>query len=228
MGSKKNLIFVLGIVLSIFIFIPKVEAKEYVVNDWFDGIDQFYANIDYGVLEPGDKLIYDYNKSGNYSFGDTYIINTLNIPSIYIYDNDNNIVEEYHGDESKLYKYYEYTVKSYEELTGESVPVGKRIIINAYILTGSAGGYGDVRLYYTLVDDEQKQVEYYNTYDAVNNNPTSYYVGQGNILLNDISRDGYEFLGWYTSPIFEEDTRVTMITGEEPQVLKLYAKWKKV
>lgn len=224
MITKKNLIFIAGIVLSIFIFMPEVEAKEYVVNDWFDGID-LYSKIDYGVLEPGDKLIYDYNRSGDYSFGTQMMMDTLYL-DLFVYDTTNNMVEHYQGNESN--PSIEYTIKSYEELTSESVPVGQKAIINAYVETFTIGGFGFVNLYYTLVDDEQKQVEYYNTYDAVNNNPKSYYVGQEDILLSGISRDGYEFLGWYTSPTFEEGTEVTMITGDEPQVLKLYAKWRKV
>ena len=81
---------------------------------------------------------------------------------------------------------------------------------------------------YNLIDDTKKEVVYHNTYDAENNNPLTYYEGETDILLQDISREGYKFLGWYTSPTFEEDTRVTMISSDEPDVLELYAKWEKI
>ena len=85
-----------------------------------------------------------------------------------------------------------------------------------------------VYIYYTLEDDNPKEVIYHNTYDAENSNPITYYEGEADILLNDIERDGYRFLGWYTSPTFEEDTRVTMISADEPDVLELYARWEKI
>ena len=85
-----------------------------------------------------------------------------------------------------------------------------------------------VYIYYTLEDDNPKEVIYHNTYDAENSNPTSYYEGEADILLSDIEREGYKFLGWYTSPTFEEDTRVTMISADGPEVLELYARWEKI
>ena len=51
--------------------------------------------------------------------------------------------------------------------------------------------------------------------------------GETDILLSDTVREGYKFLGWYTSPTFEEDTRVTMITKDEPDELVLYANGKR-
>lgn len=59
-----------------------------------------------------------------------------------------------------------------------------------------------IKMYYKLIDDVKKEVVYHNTYDAENDNPTSYYEEETDILLTDISRDGYKFLGWYTSPTF--------------------------
>ena len=104
---------------------------------------------------------------------------------------------------------------------------GKKASIE-FCYTVSSGDAGEVNIYYTLVDEVQKEVVYHNTFYVENNNPTSYYEEETNILLSDISRDGYRFLGWYTSPTFEEETRVTMISSDEPEVLELYARWEEI
>ncbi len=85
-----------------------------------------------------------------------------------------------------------------------------------------------ISIVYVLVDDVEKQVIYNNTFGVSNDNPTTYYEGETDILLKDINRDGYKFLGWYSSPTFEDETRVTMISKDEPDILNLYAKWKKI
>lgn len=140
-----------------------------------------------------------------------------------VYDDLNNIIENYWRDDVPN----NYIIKSYEDITGKAIPDGQRASIN--MQTGSVSTILDViEIRYTLEDDIQKEVVYHNTYDAENNNPTSYYEGETDILLNDISRDGYKFLGWYTSPNFEEDTRVTMITKDDPDILNLYAKWERI
>ena len=205
-------LFILGICLFIFMIAPNVEAKEYYTDTIYDEIG---ANNSF-TLNVGD-VIHHLKNSVDYSkFGGT----DLGTIRIYIdgeYFNDFLFVT---ADD------FDYEIRSYEEITDTSLPENKKVNIRGNITTDCA--YSILDIYYTLEDDVQKKVVYYNVYDAENNNPTSYYEGETDILLKDISRDGYKFLGWYTSPNFEEDTRVTMITSDEPGVLNLYAKWEKI
>ena len=111
-------------------------------------------------------------------------------------------------------------------MTGKSLPIGKKASIEGYIITDCA--YTVLNIFYTLEDDVSKEVVYHNTFDVENSNPLTYYEGETTILLNDIQREGYRFLGWYTSPTFEEETRVTMISNDAPEVLELYARWEEI
>lgn len=200
----KKLWFILAIGI-IFIMPRVVEAKEYDLTRPYTYFPSGYGSFTLEV-EPGDVL----------KISNAYFVQVCD-PS---------------GHEILSGNYYgsvlEYTILSYEELTGgQSLPENKKMIIsvNASSTSTTADTIG---IYYTLVDDLPKEVIYHNTYDAENNNPTSYYEEETDILLTDISRNGYKFLGWYTSPTFEEDTRVTMISKDESDVLELYAKWEKI
>ncbi len=201
--------FLLLIVIGIVLFMPKgVEAKEYSMYDEFVSVG--HNNSQDFIVKPGDVL-----SNMNFSL----------FSGILIYGPTNFLEESYDRDNNNIPEIY--TIKSYEELTGLTIPNGKRSLITLHVATSCAGN-GWVSINYKLVDDNSKEVVYHNTYDAENNNPTSYYEEETDILLSDISRDGYKFLGWYTSAIFEEDTRVTMISKDEPEVLELYAKWEKL
>ena len=201
--------FWLLIVIGIVMIMPiGVEAKEYSMYDEFVSVGN--NNSHDFIVKPGDVL-------SNMNF---YLFSGM-----LIYDPTNSLKESYDRDNNNIPEIY--TIKSYEELTGLTVPDGKRALITLHVATSCAGN-GWVSINYKLVDDNPKEVVYYNTYDAENNNPTSYYEEETDILLTDISRDGYKFLGWYTSPTFEENTRVTMISKDDPDVLELYAKWEKI
>ena len=193
--------FVFGMI-SVFAFIPQVEAKEIFVND-----------LAYGNLGQVNCV--------NVFVGDSIVYQGNIVASMSIRKNEN-----YFG-VVKYDQWQGYIIKSYEEIFGEELPEGKKASIEFCYTVGS-GDTGEVNIYYTLVDDVQKEVVYHNTFDAENNNPLTYYEGETTILLNDISRDGYRFLGWYTSPTFEEDTRVTMISSDAPEVLELYARWEEI
>ena len=110
---------------------------------------------------------------------------------------------------------------------GEPLPNGKKVKIEANFYYGSAPEI-EMTIKYELLEDVKKEVVYHNTFGAENNNPFTYYEGEATILLNDIQREGYRFLGWYTSPTFEEGTRVTMIESDAPEVLELYARWEEI
>lgn len=64
-------------------------------------------------------------------------------------------------------------------------------------------------------------IYYYNTYDAYNSNPSSYTFDDGRIYLDEIERDGYDFLGWYDS----YGRKVSSIKAESDGNISLYAKW---
>ena len=203
-------LFIFGICLFVFMIAPNVEAREYDI----DSIISTLGGNDYTEISnvvSGDTLTF--NRNDNY----------IKVTYIYASSSFNDYYEIYEKDNMPK----EYKIKSYEELTGKELPDGKKVIAEVSIETKcSSNCWIDVK--YSLVDDLPKEVVYHNTYDAENNNPTSYYVEETDILLSDISRDGYKFLGWYTSPDFEEDTRVTMISSDEPDVLELYARWEKI
>ena len=212
----KNKLILVFVAMFIFMIAPNVEAREYNVTDIASPMEEEEAFMVKSLLV-GDYV--SYNKENE-------IIEVL---SLEIYDGYNGDyiyyppIEEY--DRKEIPE--RYAIKSYEEVTGREVPNGKKALITMKIDI-SCYRLVNVDIVYSLVDDIPKEVVYHNTYDAENNNPTSYYVEETDILLSDISRDGYKFLGWYTSPDFEEDTRVTMISGDEPDVLNLYAKWEKI
>ena len=206
----KNKLILVFVAMFIFMIAPNVEAKEY-------DIDSIISTLG------GD----DYTEISNVVSGDTLTFNRNNnyIKVTYIYASSsfNDYYERYEEDNMPK----EYTIKSYEELTGKELPAGKKVIAEVSIETKCSSDCW-INIKYSLIDDIPKEVIYHNTYDAENNNPTSYYIEETDFLLKDISRDGYKFLGWYTSPTFEEDTRVTMITANDPDVLNLYAKWEKI
>ena len=68
----------------------------------------------------------------------------------------------------------------------------------------------------------------YVTYDKnVNNsaNPVSYTVVDNNITLQNITRTGYTFDGWYDGENFETANKVTTILTQTKANITLYAKW---
>ena len=72
---------------------------------------------------------------------------------------------------------------------------------------------------------EQYYITYHNTKNAENRNPASFTEGSYNGVLElyDLEKNGYEFLGWYTDPEFENP--ITSIDTTEPQDYDLYADW---
>ncbi|WP_407443934.1 InlB B-repeat-containing protein [Fibrobacter sp.] len=55
-------------------------------------------------------------------------------------------------------------------------------------------------------------------------NPTSYDINSENITLQDVERDGYDFLGWYIAET-EKDTLVVSISPLLKRNFKLVARW---
>lgn len=65
----------------------------------------------------------------------------------------------------------------------------------------------------------------YQLNEGVNgDNPDSYIPGTA-VVLNDASKTGYDFEGWYTTAAFEENTKITEIPASQKGKLTLYAKF---
>lgn len=57
-------------------------------------------------------------------------------------------------------------------------------------------------------------------------NPMAYQIGTA-VKLEDPSRSGYTFKGWYTTPDFKTETQITAITETMKEDVTVYAKWEK-
>ena len=195
------------ILLGVVFIIPKgVEAKEY---SFAELVNEYDFNTSF-ELEVGDIIG---------GFSSEY--NIYNLYNIYLYYDDKRIFSYNQNDYAES-----YTIPSLEDIY--DIDITDFQTQKVMILFDTTSGSVNINISYILEDDIEKQVIYHNTYDAENSNPLSYYVSEADILLSDIEREGYKFLGWYTSPTFEEDTRVTMISADEPEVLELYARWEKI
>jgi len=87
------------------------------------------------------------------------------------------------------------------------------------------GTYGDINLY-AKWDPETFSITYYNTKDATNNNMTSYTVEDEDIELQDLSKNGYNFLGWFDAA--QGGTKIETIASGSGGSLELYAQWSTV
>ena len=85
--------------------------------------------------------------------------------------------------------------------------------------TISAGTTGDITLY-AKFEIENYTITYTNTKDVDNNNPTSYNVNSEAITLENLSKDGYTFDGWYNG-----EEKVTEIPKGSTGNLTLEARW---
>ena len=202
----KKISYLIFILIAFIVLIPRVDAKEIDISNL-----EFYKEIE---VEAGDKIIYDGNKrDGKFFLGE-----------IHYYDDVDYSKTEYVDGNT-----YTFSIPSYYQLLNDDVqiPANKKVRITLSI--GSyCGVLIEILLHYSLVDDVKKNVIYNNTLDAVNDNVESYYEGEADILLKDIKRDGYKFLGWYTTSDYKEDSRITVIDKDAPEILELYAKWEKI
>lgn len=106
-------------------------------------------------------------------------------------------------------------------------------VYKSYYLTGGRYYYypwGDFCIK-ALTSDYTAPQSYsitYNVNDGINHsaNPTSYMAGSGAIVLQDPSREGYRFMGWYTD--VDCTAPITEIPAGAAQNYVLYAKWQAV
>ena len=58
-----------------------------------------------------------------------------------------------------------------------------------------------------------------------NSNPKTFTIESDDITLASPIKKGYNFMGWYTSSSFSDDTSITTITKGSTEDINLYAKW---
>ena len=58
-----------------------------------------------------------------------------------------------------------------------------------------------------------------------NSNPKTFTIESEDITLASPTKKGYNFMGWYTSSSFSDDTSITTITKGSTEDINLYAKW---
>ena len=207
----KKIKYLIVTILAFMVIIPGVDAKEINVSNL-----ELDKEIDVKI---GDKIVYNSEENkDNFSLSRVTFMGE---------DGTSNFIyaERMLDDKDK----YQFVVPTAEEIfTNPSLKVteGKRVKIKLSN-TLTCGVAFTITLTYYVVDDNLKRVIYNNTFDAVNNNPTSYLESETDILLKDIKRDGYSFLGWYKTSDYQEDSRTTIIDINAPEVLNLYAKWEK-
>ena len=205
----KKISYLIFILIAFIVLTPRVDAKEIDISNL-----EFAKEIE---VEAGDKIIYDSNKRDD-RFGIEFIQYSL-------YDEVGN----YFNSKSIKSKTYTFSIPSFYQLPDNDIqiPDGKKIKITLSTFNNCEINKF-ISINYSLIDDNKKNVIYNNTFDAVNDNIESYYEGETDILLKDIKREGYKFLGWYTTSDYKEDSRITIIGKNAPETLELYAKWEKV
>ena len=204
----RKISYLIFILIAFIVLIPRVDAKEIDISNL-----ELHKEIE---VEAGDKIIYDGKKRD-----DRFWIEFIQYHS--------NVKEEYYKNEHVGSYTYTFSIPSFNQLLNDDmqIPTGKKVIITLYMYNLS-GEAIRIAINYYLVDDIKKNVIYNNTLDAANDNVESYYEGEADILLKDIKRDGYKFLGWYTTRDYKEDSRITIIDKNAPETLELYAKWEKI
>ena len=205
----RKISYLIFILIAFIVLTPRVDAKEIDISNL-----EFAKEIE---VEAGDKIIYDSNKRDD-RFGIEFIQYSL-------YDEVGN----YFNSKSIKSKTYTFSIPSFYQLPDNDIqiPDGKKIKITLSTFNNCEINKF-ISINYSLIDDNKKNVIYNNTFDAVNDNIESYYEGETDILLKDIKREGYKFLGWYTTSDYKEDSRITIIGKNAPETLELYAKWEKV
>ncbi len=178
-----------------------------------------------------------YNNAGNKveriekgSHGDLTLTarwTTLTYTITYLYDNAYGDVEE--GKNLKT----SYTVEdefTFEELdcknegfnfrgwfTEKNVGTGDKVLGVAKGTTGSFTVYAQFGL-------EVYDIIYNNVNGAINNNPTYYDIETEDFTIYPLSKEGYNFDGWFTNEEYTEEANLTIVKGSNGDIT-LYAKW---
>ena len=71
----------------------------------------------------------------------------------------------------------------------------------------------------------KKYVIIYDLCGGVNGDNPAEFTILDSFVLKDAEKEGYNFLGWYTTPTFDDGTRITFIENPKPEDLYLYARF---
>ena len=95
---------------------------------------------------------------------------------------------------------------------------GKGYLINEI----AEGNFGEITLtaYWRAIE---YHIEYMDTFGATNPNPTVYKVNDADIVLADLSRNGYSFNGWY-----KDNQRIEVIPSGSTGAIMLSASWSSI
>ncbi len=152
---------------------------------------------------------------------------TLTYTITYLYDNAYGDVEE--GKTLKT----SYTVEEefiFEELVCKNEGFNfrgwfteKNVGTGDKVLGVTEGTIGDITVY-AQFGLEVYDIIYNNVNGAINNNPTYYDVETDDFTIYPLSKEGYNFDGWFTNEEYTEEANLTIVKGSNGDIT-LYAKW---
>ena len=196
------------------------DKNEYSMNEDVDNVSAFS-----GYVSAGAHYVYLYNIDSNQYTTITYKYNP--VCAIYGLDGDlKKKIGTYELGKGNVNGYYElptsylgfrgYVVNhwySNSECTKEITKVDADLGKDWYIYPKKEP------LNYTIA---------YETNGGINNkdNPQIYTINDTNITLQDPIKNDYDFEGWYTTPDFKNNSKVSTLDTSKACDLLLYAKWK--
>lgn len=190
----------------------KVEKQGYTFVGWYDNPQlEGQRKTEIKPSEKGDKTFYA--KWTNKAYNITYMDGNKNITST---------IDE------------QYRIAIYGESTILPVMPAKNGLTfagwydNKYLqgvpVTETEKDVSEDLTYYAKYTDNEYTITYVtNGGNFTGGHPTSYKHGQVVKLPTNIEREGYNFLGWYTSPSFT--TKVTEIPADAAENKTYYANW---
>jgi len=194
------------------IILDNISKKGYQFEGWYNNVGNKVEIIEKG--SHGDLTL-------------TARWTTLTYTITYLYDNAYGDVEE--GKNLKT----SYTVEdefTFEELvcknegfnfrgwfTEKNVGTGDKVLGVDKGTTGSFTVYAQFGL-------EVYDITYINVNGAINNNPTYYDVETEDFTIYPLSKEGYNFDGWFTNEEYTEEANLTIVKGSNGDIT-LYAKW---
>lgn len=192
------------------ITLADLSSKGYTFNGWYNGSDKVteiatgstgnitltanWTAIKYNITYMYDSAIGDYADENKN-------------PATYTIEDDFDFI-------SLVNKTTGYTFDGW--YTEKNVGTGTKV-------TGiKAGSTGDITIYAHWALDEYT-ITYHNANGVTNTNATTYTVETDTFEIFDISKNGYNFDGWYSDSAFE--TPVSEIAKGTTGNIDLYAKW---
>ena len=78
---------------------------------------------------------------------------------------------------------------------------------------------------YAKFEIHEYTITYNNVDGLINTNPNTYTINYGTINLKPVNKEYCNFLGWYTTSTFDEDSKITSIDSQELKDYVLYSKF---